>query len=106
MEVPSEVNLEQKLNLFYIRIIMQGGTCLTTIDGGSCVNVISIDFVPKLGLKVQPHLEPYALHWLNCRGVTHVHKHVLIPIVISDYANTVLCDVVSMGATHLLLKKP
>ena len=55
----------QRANLFHIQGMVQGKTCLIVIDTGSCTNVASIGWVSKLGLQVEQHPKPYALHWLS-----------------------------------------
>ena len=56
------VILDQRTNLFYVQCMVQGKTCLTVIDIGSCANVVFAGLVVKLGLQVEQHLKPYALH--------------------------------------------
>ncbi|KAL4271498.1 hypothetical protein GQ457_13G013700 [Hibiscus cannabinus] len=76
------------------------------IDGGSCTNVASSIMVEKLGLKTTKHPNPYRLQWLNDGGEIKVNKQVLVPFTIGKYKDEVLCDVVAMGACHLLLGHP
>ncbi|XP_052483338.1 uncharacterized protein LOC105764312 [Gossypium raimondii] len=44
--------------------------------------------------------------WLNDGGELKVTKQVVVPFSIGNYKDEVLCDVVSMDATHLLLGGP
>ncbi|XP_052479566.1 uncharacterized protein LOC128034765 [Gossypium raimondii] len=62
--------------------------------------------VEKLGLKTTKHPNPYKLQWLNNGGEIKVNKQVLVPFAIRKYKDEVLCDVVSMDASHLLLGRP
>ena len=64
----------QRTNLFHIQGMVQGKTCLIVIDTGSCTNVASADWVSKLGLQVEQHPRPYALHWLSPQRAVHVHN--------------------------------
>ena len=86
--------------------MVQGKTCLTVIDTGSCANVVSTGLVAKLGLQVEQHPKPYALHWISHQGAVHVHKQVRLPISCGNYTDEVVCDVVLMDATHLILGRP
>ncbi|XP_052477141.1 uncharacterized protein LOC128032567 [Gossypium raimondii] len=70
---------------------------------GSCTNVASSVMVDRLGLKTTKHPNPYKLQWLNDGGELKVTKQVVVPLSIGNYKDEVLCDVVSMDATHLLL---
>src|SRR5262249_46125473 len=49
------------------------------------------------------HPKPYTLHWLSLQGAVHVHKQVCILLTLGDYTNEIMCDVVSIKATHLIL---
>ncbi|KAL4319441.1 hypothetical protein GQ457_18G000290 [Hibiscus cannabinus] len=62
--------------------------------------------VEKLGLNTTKHPNPYRLQWLNDGGEIKVTKQVLVPFTIGKYKDEVLCDVVAMGACHLLLGRP
>ena len=76
------------------------------IDGGSCTNVASTTLVEKLGLPTSKLPRPYKLQWLNDSEEVRVNKQVLISFQIGKYDNEVLCNVVSMQAGHLLLRRP
>ncbi|XP_052483329.1 uncharacterized protein LOC128037756 [Gossypium raimondii] len=54
-------------------------------------------------LKTTKHPNPYKLQWLNDGGELKVTKQVVVPLSIGNYKDEVLCNVVSMDATHLLL---
>ena len=96
----------QRTNLFYVQYMVQGKTCLTVIDTSNCANVVSAGLVAKLGLQVEQHPKPYALHWISHQGVVHVHKQVRLPISCGDYTDEVMCDVVLMDATQLIMWRP
>ena len=97
---------DQRANLFYTQGMVQGKTCLIVIDTGSCTNVASAGWVSKLGLQVEQHPKPYALHWLSPQGAVHIHKQVRVPLTLGDYTDEIMCDVVPMEATHLILGRP
>ena len=35
------------------------------IDGGSCVNIIAKTPINKMGLKTEPHPQPYNVTWVD-----------------------------------------
>ena len=51
-------------------------------------------------------VKPYKFLWLSEKGEIVVNKQVLIAFSIGKYKDEVLCDVVSMEATHILLGRP
>jgi len=62
--------------------------------------------VEKLALPTISHTKPYKLQWLSAEGEIMVNKQVLINFAIGKYKDEVLCDVVSIEATHVLLGRP
>jgi hypothetical protein len=96
----------QRHNLFQIFFIVKDCCVCTIIDGGSCNNMVSADFVAKIVLMTRLHTHPYYIQWLNNSGkakVTHTtHVHFSIGTY-HDYAD---CDVVPMQACSLLLGRP
>ncbi|KAL4269567.1 hypothetical protein GQ457_HM001920 [Hibiscus cannabinus] len=102
---PTQDN-QQRENIFHTRCLVNNKVCVVIIDGGSCTNVASSIMVEKLSLKTTKHPNPYRLQWLNDGGEIKVTKQVLVPFTIGKYKDEVLCDVVVMGACHLLLGRP
>jgi hypothetical protein len=96
----------ERHNIFQIFFIVKDCCVCTIINGGSCNNLVSADFVTKTGLTTRAHNHPYYIQWLNNSGmakVTHIaHVHFSIGTY-NDYAD---CDVVSMQACSLLLGRP
>jgi hypothetical protein len=76
------------------------------IDGGSCNNLVSSDFVKKLGLPTWPHPHPYYIQWLNDSGKAKVLKTCRVSFSIGAYVGYVECDVVPMQACSLLVGRP
>jgi hypothetical protein len=96
----------QQHNLFQIFFIVKDCRVHTIIDGGSYNNLVSADFVTKIGLMTCAHTHLYYIQWLNNSGkakVTHT-AHVYFSIgTYHDYAD---CDVAQMQACSLLLGRP
>ncbi|KAL4347194.1 hypothetical protein GQ457_17G008450 [Hibiscus cannabinus] len=85
---------------------LEDKVCVVIIDSESCTNVANSVMVDKLGLKTTKHPNPYKLQWLNDGGELKVTRQVVVPFSIGNYKDEVLCDVVTMDATHLLLGRP
>ncbi|KAL4278728.1 hypothetical protein GQ457_03G017550 [Hibiscus cannabinus] len=99
-------NEQHRENIFHTRCNVLDKVCVVIIDSGSCTNVASSVVVDKLGLKMTKHPHPYKLQWLNDGGELKVTRQVVVPFSIGKYKDEVLCDVVTMDATHLLLRRP
>jgi hypothetical protein len=105
----AQVDTSEKLqchNLFQIFFTIKDYHVCTIIDGGSCNNLVSGDFMANIGLTTCLDTHPYYIQWLNNSGkakVTHTaHVHFTIDTY-HDYAD---CDVVPMQACSLLLGRP
>jgi hypothetical protein len=64
-------------NLFQIFFIVKDCRVRTIIDGESCNNLVSVDFMAKIGLTTRLHTHPYYIQWLNNSGkakVTHTAR--------------------------------
>ena len=70
--------------------------------GGSCTNVVSANLVELLKLPTLRHPRPYKLQWLNDSGEVRVNKQAKILIILGNYKDEILCDVVPMNACHVL----
>jgi hypothetical protein len=88
----AQVDTSEKLqrhNLFQIFFVVKDYRVRTIIDGGSCNNLVSGDFVAKIGLTTRLHTHPYYIQWLHNSGkakVTHTaHAHFSIGTY-HDYA--------------------
>jgi hypothetical protein len=64
----------QMENIFHIRCHVHNKVCSLIIDGGSCINIASIELVRKLNLYATKHLMPYKLQMLNDGGEVKVNK--------------------------------
>jgi hypothetical protein len=93
----AQVDTSEKLqhhNLLQIFFIVKDCHVRTIIAGGSCNNLVSADFVAKIGLMTHLHTHPYYIQWHTNSGkakITHTaHVHFSIGTY-HDYAD---CDVV------------
>ncbi|KAJ9549290.1 LOW QUALITY PROTEIN: hypothetical protein OSB04_021833 [Centaurea solstitialis] len=71
-------NLWLRNNIFRTRCTVKGKVCTIIVDGGSCENMVAVVMVEKLGLKVEPHPEPYQLTWLKKGNVVKVNQRCLV----------------------------
>jgi hypothetical protein len=84
----AQVDTSEKLqrhNLFQIFFVVKDYRVRTIIDGGSCNNLVSADFMTKIGLTTRFHIHPYYIQWLNNSGkakVTHTARvHFLLVLI-------------------------
>jgi hypothetical protein len=104
-----QVDTSEKLqcrNLFQIFFIVKDCCVRTIIDGGSCNNLVSADFVAKIGLTTSLHTHPYYIQWLNNSCKVKVTHTACVHFSIGTYHDYVDCDVVPMQACSLLLGHP
>jgi hypothetical protein len=96
----------QRHNLFQIFFIVKDYCIRTIINGESCNNLVSPDFVIKIGLTTRAHTHPYYIQWLNNSGKAKVTHTAHIHFSIGTYHDYADCDVVPMQACSLLLGRP
>jgi hypothetical protein len=105
----AQVDTSEKLqchNLFQIFFVVKDCHVRTIIDRGSCNNLVSADFVVKIGLMTRLHTHPYYIQWLNNSGKAKVTHTACIHFSIDTYHDYADCDVVPMQACSLLLGHP
>jgi hypothetical protein len=96
----------QQHNLFQIFFIIKDYRVRTIIDGGSCNNLVSADFMTKIGLMTHAHTHPYYIRWLNNSGKAKVTHTTRIHFSIGTYHDYADGDVVPMQACSFLLGRP
>jgi hypothetical protein len=96
----------QRHNLFQIFFIIKNCRVRTIFDGGSCNNLVSADFVAKIGLITRLHTHPYYIQWLNNSGKDKVTHTARVQFSISTFHDYADYDVVPMQACSLLLGHP
>jgi hypothetical protein len=96
----------QRHNLFQIFFIIKDCRVRTIIDGGSCNNLVSADFMAKIGLTTRLHTHPYYIQWLNNSGKAKIIHTTRVHFSIDTYHDYADCDVVPMHAYSLLLGHP
>jgi hypothetical protein len=105
----AQVDTSEKLqchNLFQIFFIIKDCRVRTIIDGGICNNMVSADFVAKIGLTTCLHTHAYCIQWLNNNGKAKVTHTTHVHFSIGTYHDYDDCDVVPMQACSLLLGRP
>jgi hypothetical protein len=96
----------QRHNLFQIFFIIKDCHVCTIIDGGSCNNLVSADFMGKIDLTTRLHTHPYYIQWLNNSGKAKVTHTARVHFSIDTYHDYTDCDVVLMQTCSLLLGHP
>jgi hypothetical protein len=96
----------QRHNLFQFFFITKDCCVRTIIDGGSCNNLVSADFMTKIGLMTRLHTHPYYIQWLNNSGKSKVTHTARVHFSIGTYHDYDDCVVVLMQACSLLLGCP
>ena len=69
------------------------------------MNVVSKDAIKLLNLKVEPHLNPFKVAWVNDHTLS-VAQRCLVSIQMGDYKHEIYCDVLPMDVSHVLLGRP
>jgi hypothetical protein len=105
----AQVDTLEKLqchNIFQIFFVVKDYRVHTIIDERSCNNLVSVDFMAKIGLMTCLHTHPYYIQWLNNSGKAKVTHTTRIHFSIGTYHDYADCDVVPMQACSLLLGHP
>jgi hypothetical protein len=105
----AQVDTSEKLqrhNLFQILFVIKDYRVCTIIDGGSCNNLVSADFMAKIGLMTRLHTHPYYIQWLNNSGKAKVTHTARVHFSFGTYHDYADCNVVPMQACSLLLCHP
>ncbi|RDX90689.1 hypothetical protein CR513_27430, partial [Mucuna pruriens] len=88
-------------SIFHFRCLVLGKLFFIIIDGGSSVNMASSRLMGKLGIPTLSHPKPYIE-----KGKIVVDRQVSLAFTIENYFDKVMCDVMTMEATHILFGKP
>ena len=75
-------------SMFYTCITYERKNYKLMIDEVSCANIITNTAFEKMGLKVEPHLNPYNVNWVdkNAQSITQCCQ---VPIHMSSYEDRV-----------------
>ena len=96
----------RRTSIFRTRIAYQGRLCTLIIDGGSCSNQASKEFVEKHNLKTEGHPNPNQIAWVNDTSIL-VSSHYLVTFNFSNnFELSAWCDVLQMKAAHIMLGRP
>ena len=102
---PTTADLTQRSSIFYVYLKIGERSCKLIVDSGSCINAISEDAVAKLGLTLVPHPAPYNMSWVDASTLP-VKFQCAIPLKMSTYEDTVICDVLPMKISNIILGRP
>ena len=96
----------QRNNLFGTTCKSHVKVCKVIVDSSSIENIVSLEMVEIIRLKILPHATPYKVSWLNKGQQVLVDEQVHVDFELGDYKEKVLCDILPMDACHLLLGHP
>ena len=69
--------------------------------------MVLVEVIKKLQLKIEKHLKPYKLKWLNQDSMVMMDEHCLVSFYIDKrYFDGDLCNMMFIDSCHLLLGKP
>ncbi|CAB4308700.1 unnamed protein product [Prunus armeniaca] len=81
----------RRTSIFHTYIKSEGKVVI-----GSCINVVTMLIVSRLGLSPEKHLVPYRVAWIDNTSSILVTQRCHVPIQFSSYKYHVWCDVVDM----------
>jgi hypothetical protein len=93
-------------NLFQIFFNIKDCRVCTIIDGVSCNNLVSANYVTKIGLMARAHTHPYYIQWHNNSGKAKVTDTARVHFSIGTYHDSTDCDVVPMQAYSQFIGSP
>lgn len=80
--------------------------CDIIIDNESTYNLIALNAIKKLELKVEKHPRPHSVSWIQSGDSFSVDKRSKVPLSIGRrYKDEIICDVINMDVTltHVFL---
>eukprot|EP00253_Pinus_taeda_P016259 PITA_16259 len=96
----------QRKTLFRTVCKVQGKCCQIIIESGSTDNLVSIEVVEKLKLKIMRHPTPYKVSWLQKGHQLFVSEQCEVEFQVGKYKDKKFCDVMPMDMCHILLGRP
>jgi len=55
----------RRSSVFYTYVVHEGKNYKMLLDGGNCVNITTKTAIDNMGLKVEPHPQPYNVTWVD-----------------------------------------
>ena len=80
-------------------------TCKVIINSGSCINAVSSNVGSHLGLKLNPHTNPYKVSWVDTSSIA-MKERCVVPFQFLTYKAKIWCDVIPMDVGHIILTRP
>lgn len=93
-------------SLFHPHIWVNGSLLKFIVDSGSQKNLISIEFLKKLGLKTTTHPQPYTIRWIHQGWYLCVSQQCFLPYSMNPFTNEVFCNVSPLEVSNVLLGQP
>ncbi|XP_071702891.1 uncharacterized protein [Rutidosis leptorrhynchoides] len=104
---PTRSEVDEKEELFSLRIQVKHELVEAIIDMGSQKNLISANLVKQLGLETTPHPRPYVLGWIQQNTDTKVtHQCKFRFAITSKYIDEIVCEVVPLDICQVIFGSP
>jgi hypothetical protein len=103
LKVPNAKDPPQRKSLLRTSCKSHVKLCNMIVDLGSIENLVSLEMVKKIKIKITHHLTPYRVSWLNKGQQVLVNEQSWVEFDIGDYKDKILCDVFPMDSCHILL---
>ncbi|GAV68721.1 hypothetical protein CFOL_v3_12224 [Cephalotus follicularis] len=103
--IPKKEDDWGRTNIFHTYTKIGDVSNKVSIDGGSCMNVVSKGAVTQMNLKPEPHPQPYKVAWVDNISMS-LTERCLVPVMLGAYQDHIWCDVLPMIVAHILLGRP
>eukprot|EP00253_Pinus_taeda_P029925 PITA_29925 len=97
---------EEEERLFHSQMWVKGSPIQFIVDSGSQKNLISAEFVKRLGLPTTAHPQPYTIGWLHQGRDLRVSQQCRLPYNIKPFTDEVFCDIAPLEVCDVLLGQP
>jgi len=93
----------RRSSVFHTYFAHKGKNYKVIIDRGSCVNIMPTTAIEKMGLKAEPHPQPYNITWVD-KNFHSIAQCCCVSIQFSSYHARIWCDVLPMDACTYLAR--
>ncbi|KAA8518207.1 hypothetical protein F0562_015681 [Nyssa sinensis] len=103
----SPATIDEKEELFNVRIQIKQEVIGAIVDIGSQKNLISTSLVQKLGLDTIPHPKPYPLGWIQKDMELKIDRQCTFRFAITNqFIDEITCEVVPIDICQVIFRSP
>ncbi|KAA8521664.1 hypothetical protein F0562_012346 [Nyssa sinensis] len=103
----SPATIDEKEELFNVRIQIKQEVIGAIVDTGSQKNLISTSLVQKLGLDTIPHPKPYPLGWIQKDMELRIDRQCTFRFAITNqFIDEITCEVVPINICQVIFGSP